>query len=245
MSLARADVYPYLGHANLFPRQPDGVLQREYGYERGDLLYLHRKPERIAFAGDRFERIFRLPPDQVMDASAFRIFVVDMAGNRRFIETNPEYRAASMDSSLSIYLQNLRTIVDICAGQGIPVVLAPQPAPDLLLKRHGERIRAADPARYARIIQRIESLPTSAYRSPPFIVEAYEKMLAAIVRAPQLAPHFADVQEAVDLDRFVGFVHIDAAGQAELADALAAAVRKRLPAAWSPAMRDKRNPPRP
>jgi hypothetical protein len=169
----------------------------------------------------------------------------DMADNRRFIETNPEYRAASMDSSLSVYLQNLRTIVDICVGQGIPVLLAPQPAPDLLLKRHGERIRAADPARYARIIQRVESLPTSAYRSPPFIAEAYEKMLAEIERSPQLAPHFADVQEAVDLDHFVDFVHIDAAGQAQLADSLAVAIRKRLPAVWGPAMRDARNPPRP
>src|SRR4051812_36132465 len=45
--LAEADIYPYLGIANLFPFQPNGVLQREYGYRKGHLLYQHRKTEHI------------------------------------------------------------------------------------------------------------------------------------------------------------------------------------------------------
>src|SRR5262245_25063335 len=64
VTLAQADFYPYVGIANLFPVSPTGVLQREYGYHKGDVLYQHRKIEHIDFAGDRFQRIFRLPPGQ-------------------------------------------------------------------------------------------------------------------------------------------------------------------------------------
>jgi hypothetical protein len=70
-------------------------------------------------------------------------------------------------------------------------------------------------------------------------------MLAGIGASPRLAAHFVDIQEAVDLDRFVDFVHMDAAGQTQLADALASAVRQQLPAHWSSADRDLRNPPWP
>jgi hypothetical protein len=260
MELAQADFYPYFGIENLFPWNPDGVLEREYGYHKGGVLYQHRKVERIDFSGDRFQRIFRLPSDQTANASAFRIFVVgssvahagnvplsetyfsklqrslqvpypiqviaagrggatstdelvlftlsvlparpdlvvildgadfalssilgvrpgdpfnasvlyskhydlfynamrwladrsriaqllyrrmiyrDLAANLEFLRANDDYRAARVQSLVSIYLHNVRTMIEICNGMGTPVVLAPQPSPDLLLKRHGERI---------------------------------------------------------------------------------------------------------
>ena len=59
--LAEADIYPYLEIANLFPFQPNGVLQREYGYRKDHLLYQHRKTEHVVSAGDRFERMYRYP----------------------------------------------------------------------------------------------------------------------------------------------------------------------------------------
>jgi hypothetical protein len=70
-------------------------------------------------------------------------------------------------------------------------------------------------------------------------------MLARIANSSRLAPHFVDIQEAVDLDHFIDFVHLDAAGQTQLADALVDAIRQRLPAHWTPADRDTRNPPWP
>lgn len=365
VTLAQADFYPYLGIANLFPTNPEGVLQREYGYNKGDVLYQHRRVEQIEFAGDRFQRMFRLPPGQTLDTSAFRIFVLgssvahagnvplsetyfsklqqelrapypiqviavgkggassteelilftlsilpnrpdmlvilngsdfamssimgvrpgdpfnaslmyskhydlfynalrwaadrsrlafwfyqhwiyrDLAANAEFIQSNHEYRAAKIDSLVSVYLHNVRTMIEICNGIGIPVVLAPQPTPDLLLKRHGDHIRTSDPTRFARIMERVESLPTSKFRSPSLIATAYEKLLHDISRSSDLAPHFLDVQEAVDLGHFVDFVHMDAAGQEKLAEALAAAIRLRLPPNWEPARRDIQSPPWP
>jgi lysophospholipase L1-like esterase len=363
MTLAEADFYPYFGIENLFPWNPHGVLQREYGYYKGDVLYQHRKTENIEFSGDRFQRIFQLPNDQTSNASAFRIFVVgssvahagnvplperyfsklqrnlqapypiqviaagrggaastdelvlftlsvlpnrpdlvvilnghndfnlssilgvrpgdpfnasmmyskhydlfynamrwlsdrsriaqllyrrmiyhDLATNREFIQTNDPYRVARIESLVSIYLHNVRTMIEICDGMGIPVVLAPQPSPDLLLSRHGERIRSLDAERFARIIERVESLPTSRFRSPSLVVAGYERMLAGIANSPRLAKHFVDIQETVGLDHFVDFVHMDAAGQTQLADALASAIRGLLPATWTSADRDARNP---
>jgi hypothetical protein len=362
LELAQADFYPYFGIANLFPLNPYGVLEREYGYHKGDVLYQHRKTEQIDFSGDRFQRIFQLPSDQIANASAFRIFVVgssvahagnvplpetyfsklqrslqapypiqviaagrggsastdelvlltlsvlpnrpdlvvilngadfalssilgvrpgdpfnasmlyskhydlfynamrwladrfriaqllyqhmiyhDLAANLEFLRANDEYRAARVESLVSVYLHNVRAMIEICNGMSIPVVLAPQPSPDLLLKRHGEQIRNADAARFTRITKRIDSLATSPYRSPSLVVAGYERMLARIANSPRLAPHFVDIQEAVDLDHFVDFVHMDAAGQTQLADVLTGAIRQRLPAHWTPADRDKRNP---
>jgi hypothetical protein len=169
----------------------------------------------------------------------------DLAANLEFLRANDEYRVVRVESLVSVYLHNVRTMIEICNGMGIPVVLAPQPSPDLLLKRHGEQIRSADAARFTRITKRIESLPTSPYRSPSLVVAGYERMLARIANSSQLAPHFVDIQEAVDLDRFIDFVHMDAAGQTQLADALADAIRQRLPAHWTSADRDTRNPPWP
>jgi hypothetical protein len=94
-------------------------------------------------------------------------------------------------------------------------------------------------------MERVESLPTSKFRSPSLIATAYEKLLHDIARSSDLAPHFLDVQEAVDLDHFVDFVHMDAAGQEQLAEALAAAIRLRLPSNWEPARRDIQSPPWP
>ena len=136
-------------------------------------------------------------------------------------------------------------MIDICDGLGIPIILAPQPAPDLLLKRHGEGIKETDPSRYARITERVESLPTSRFRSPSFITDGYELMLAGIQKSPRLASHFVDLQEAVALDNFIDFGHMNPDGQSQLATALAAAIRSRLPIDWSPAQRDARNPPWP
>jgi hypothetical protein len=91
LEFAQADFYPYLGIANLFPTNPHDVLQREYGYHKGDVLYQHRKAERIEFSGDRFQRIFRLPSEQTDNPSVFRIFVVGAsvahAGNVPLPET--------------------------------------------------------------------------------------------------------------------------------------------------------------
>jgi hypothetical protein len=70
-------------------------------------------------------------------------------------------------------------------------------------------------------------------------------MLAGINKSARLAPHFVDIQEAVDLERFVDFVHMDGDGNAQLAAALAPAIQARLPSHWSPTDRDKRNPPWP
>ncbi len=70
-------------------------------------------------------------------------------------------------------------------------------------------------------------------------------MLTEMSKSLRLASHFVDIQEAVDLDHFVDFVHMDATGQTQLADALATAIRLRLPTNWSPALRDERNPPWP
>jgi lysophospholipase L1-like esterase len=173
------------------------------------------------------------------------MFRRDLAANRQFLETNPDYRAARAHSVVSIYLHNVRTVIDICDALGIPVILAPQPAPDFLLKRYGNHIRASDPARYARIEERIESLPTAKYRSPSFITDAYEAMLEGISKSPRLSARFVDIQEAVGLDDFIDFAHMSPKGQAQLADALAPAIRKRLPADWMPAHRDARNPPWP
>ena len=136
-------------------------------------------------------------------------------------------------------------MIDICDALGIPVILAPQPAPDLLLKRYGSHIKDSDPLRYVRIEERVELLHTSNYRSPPFITDAYEALLEGISRSPRLAAHFVDIQEAVDLDDFIDFAHMDAKGQGQLAATLAVAIRKQLPADWSPAQRDARNPPWP
>lgn len=365
LQLAQADFYPYLGTANLFPKNPYGVLEREYGYHKGDVLYQHRKSEHIDFSGDRFQRIFQVPDSQGVNAPAFRIFVIgssvahagnvplpetyfsqlqrslrapypiqvvavgkggaasteelvlftlsvlpnrpdlvvilngadfalssilgvrpgdpfnasmlyskhydifynamrwlveqsriaqllyqrmiysDLAANLQFLQVNDEYRLARIESLVSVYLHNLRAMIDACNGRQIPVVLAPQPSPDLLLKRHGDQIRKADPTRFERIVKRVESLPTSPFRSPEVVVAGYEMMLAGISKSPQLAPHFVDIQESVDLDHFVDFVHMDAAGQAQLADALAGAIRQRLPANWTIADRDARDPPWP
>jgi hypothetical protein len=136
-------------------------------------------------------------------------------------------------------------MIEICNGMHIPVVLAPQPIPDLLLKRHGDHIQKADATRFTRMTKRIESLPTSAFRIPSLVVAGYERMLAEVSTSPRLAPHFVDIQEAVDLDHFVDFVHMDAAGQIQLAEALARGIRQRLPATWTPTDRDTRNPPWP
>ena len=361
VTFAEADFYPYLGVANLFPLDPAGVLQREYGYHKGDVLYQHRKTEQIRFSGDRFEQLFQLAHGQTADPNAFRIFVVgssvvqagnvplperyfsklqqaltapypvqvvavgkggaasteelvlftlsvlpnrpdmvvllngadyalgsmigvrpgdpfnasmmyskhyeiffnlmrwgadrskvvqlfyqraiyrDLDANVKFVRENDEYRAARLSSMVSVYLSNARTVSDICEGLGIPFVLAPQPMADVLLKRHGEAIRK-DPARLDRITERVESLPISSYRLPSFVVDAHEAMLAGIAKSPRLAPNFVDIQEAVEVDHFVDFVHQDATGQAQLAASLAAAIQKRLPAEWSPQHRDRRNP---
>jgi hypothetical protein len=111
-------------------------------------------------------------------------------------------------------------MIEICNAMGIPVVLAPQPSPDLLLKRHRDEIRRADSARFERIEKRIGSLPTSSFRNPTMVAAGYEKMLAAIGKSPQLAAHFVDIQDSVDLDHFIDFIHMDAAGQAMLASAV-------------------------
>jgi hypothetical protein len=170
-----------------------------------------------------------------------RMMKGDLAANREFLLTNDEYRAAAVDSLVSIYLYNVRTMIEICNAMGIPVVLAPQPSPDLLLKRHRDQIRSAAPARFERIEKRIESLPTSSFRNPTAVAASYEKMLAAIGKSPQLATHFVDIQDSVDLDHFVDFIHMDAAGQAMLANALFGPISRRLPTSWSPADRTAQN----
>jgi hypothetical protein len=105
LEIAQADFYPYFGIANLFPRNPYGVLEREYGYHKGDVLYQHRKTEQIDFSGDRFQRIFQLPSGQTANASAFRIFVVGSsvahAGNVPLPETYFSKVAAQLAGALS------------------------------------------------------------------------------------------------------------------------------------------------
>jgi hypothetical protein len=169
----------------------------------------------------------------------------DLAANREFLLTNDEYRAAAIDSLVSIYLYNVRTMIEICNGMGIPVLLAPQPSPDLLLKRRGDQVRRADPALFERIEKRVESLASAPFRNPGMVAASYEKILAGIGRSPQLAAHFVDIQESVDLDNFVDFIHMDAAGQATLAGALSGPINRRLPRSWSPADRAVQNAARP
>jgi hypothetical protein len=363
LEIAQADFYPYLGIANLFPSNPYGVLEREYGYHKGWMLYQHRKPEQIAFAGDRFQEYFQLADGQTSNPDAFRIYVVgssvahagnvplpqryfsilqrtlqapypiqivstgkggalsteelviftlsvlpnrpdmvvildgwndfalasilgvrpadpfnasvmyskhydlfynlirsaadrshvarllyqwalnrDLSANAERLRTDAGYREARLGSLVSVYLSNVRAMIDICEGLSIPVVFAPQPNPDLLLKRYGGRIQSEDAARYSRIRSRVESLPTAKYRDASFISESYERVLAHVLRSPVLARQFVDIQEAVDLDHFVDFVHQDQDGQAGLAAALAPAIQQRFPAAWTPRARDERTP---
>lgn len=366
LEFAQADFYPYLGIANLFPLNPQGVLEREYGYHKGAMLYQHRKAEQIRFSGDRFQPMFQLADGETDNPSAFRIYVVgssvahagnvplperyfswiqrtiqarypvqlistgkggaasteelvlftlsvlpdrpdmilvldglndfalgstlgvrpgdpfnssvmyskhydlaynfirwgvdnsyvarlvyqamlrkDLADNLKYLQNDPIYRSAKQHSLISIYLHNLRTMVDICEGLNIPIILAPQPAPDLLLKRMGEDLRAREPDRYSRIKERIESLPTSPYRDADFIAQAYDEMLSQLRHSPTLARHFVDIQDSVDLDNFVDWGHQNAQGQKQLADALSPAIAKLLPLQWSPAMRDQRSAPWP
>src|SRR5262245_26677978 len=140
---------------------------------------------------DLFYNAMRWLADRSRIAQLFyqRMIYRDLAANLKFLQANDEYRAARVESLVSVYLHNVRTMIEICNGMHIPVVLAPQPAPDLLLKRHGDQIRKADAARFARITKRIESLPTSAFRSPAVVVAGYERMLAEINKSPRLAAH--------------------------------------------------------
>ena len=96
----RPSYSPYLGIANLYPFNPHGVLEREYGYHNGALLYQHRKVERIVFSGDRFQRIFQLPEGQTENRSAFRIFVVGSSVAHRGNVPLPQRYFSKLQGSL-------------------------------------------------------------------------------------------------------------------------------------------------
>jgi lysophospholipase L1-like esterase len=205
---------------SLFSVRPGDPMTMSTLYQK----YYHRFFNLLVYLAQR---------SSLIDKWVLKTLQRDRSDFLEFFFANPEFVKTVSQSVINVYLSNLENIIEGCRLRNIGVLHFLQPSADVLVERStilSEESRSA----YKK---RMEIYPWANVGLGPFINETYAAIEKNIASKPW-ANVSCNMLNRFTLDHFLDPAHLNALGQAVLAEALHQHLDPRLPeqkpqAGWS------------